>query len=80
MESYRQQKSVIDGLNETARELEHWAFASEKRERKSVEQMREKVLEGIKLIYDQENVIRALMGEYGDACDIDGCGGLKIDG
>ena len=80
MESYRQQKSVIDGLNETARELEHWAFASEKRERKSVEQMREKVLEGIKLIYDQENVIRALMGEYGDSCDIDGCGGLKGDG
>lgn len=80
MESYRQQKSVIDGLNETARELEHWAFASEKRERKSVEQMREMVLEGIKLIYDQENVIRALMGEYGDSCDIDGCGGLKRDG
>ena len=70
-----QRQAVIAKLNETARELEHWAFAADKRDRGAIEYMRENVLEGIKLIYDQENVIKALMGEYGDACNIDESGG-----
>ena len=69
-----ERQAIIKGLNDTARELEHWAFIEDARDRGAVEHMRERVLAGIKLIYDQENVIRAMLGEYGDSCDIDGCG------
>ena len=37
--------------------------------------MRRRVLEGVKLLYEQENVIKAMLGEFGDSCDVDGCGG-----
>ncbi len=67
-------KAVIEGLNGVAREMEHWAFR-EDMDRVSVEDMRRKVLAGVKLLYDQDNVIRAMLGEFGDSCDVDGCGG-----
>ena len=66
-------KAVIDGLNRVAREMEHWKFR-EDADRVSVEDMRRRVLEGVKLLYEQENVIKAMMGEFGDVCDVDGCG------
>ena len=66
-------KSVIDGLDRVAREMEHWKFR-EDADRVSVEDMRRRVLEGVKLLYEQENVIKAMLGEFGDACDVDGCG------
>ena len=31
--------------------------------------------DAIKLIEDQDITIRALMGEFGDSCSVDGCGG-----
>ena len=70
-----QVKAVIDGLDKVAREMEHWKFR-EDMDRVSVEKMRERVLAGVKLLYDYENMVRALMGEYGDACDVgNDCGG-----
>lgn len=66
-----QRRAVIDGLNRVAREMEHWAFR-EGLDRVAVEDMRRRVLDGVKLLYDYENMVRALMGEYGDVCDING--------
>jgi len=67
-------QAVIGELNETARLMEHWAFRDDK-DRIEVEAMRSSILKGVKLIYDQENVIKALLGEYGDSCDVDTCKG-----
>ena len=67
-------KAVIEGLDRVARDMEHWKFR-EDMDRVAVEDMRRRVLDGVKLLYEQENVIKAMMGEYGDACDVDGCGG-----
>lgn len=66
-------KAVIEGLNRVAREMEHWKFR-EDADRVSVEDMRRRVLDGVKLLYEQENVIKAMLGEFGDSCDVDGCG------
>lgn len=66
--------AVIEGLNRVARDMEHWKFR-EDLDRVSVEDMRRRVLEGVKLLYEQDNMIRAMLGEYGNACDVDGCGG-----
>ena len=65
-------KAVIGGLDRVAREMEHWKFR-EDADRVSVEDMRRRVLDGVKLLYEQENVIKAMHGEFGDACDVDGC-------
>lgn len=65
-------KAVIEGLNRVAREMEHWKFR-EDADRAAVEDMRRRVLEGVRLLYEQENVIKAMMGEFGDSCDINGC-------
>lgn len=65
-------KAVIEGLDRVAREMEHWKFR-EDADRVSVEDMRRRVLDGVKLLYEQENVIKAMLGEFGDACDVDGC-------
>lgn len=65
-----QRKSIIEGLNGVFRELEHWAFVGDL-DRAKVEDMRRRLLEGLKLIYEQENIIKALMGDYGDRCDVD---------
>ena len=65
-----QRRDVIEGLNKVARELEHWAF-DDRMERASVEVMKSRVLAGVKLLYDYENMVKALMGEYGDACDVE---------
>ena len=65
-------KSVIEGLNRVARDMEHWAFR-EDMDRVAVEDMRRRVLEGVKLLYTFDNAIRAMMGEFGDSCDVDGC-------
>ncbi len=65
-------KAVIEGLNGVARDMEHWAFREDV-DRVAVDDMRRKVLAGVKLLYDQDNVIRAMLGEFGDACDVDGC-------
>ena len=67
-------KAVIDGLDNVAREMEHWKFRDDA-DRVSVEDMRRRVLEGVKLLYEQENVIKAMLGEFGDACDVNGCEG-----
>jgi hypothetical protein len=67
-------KAVIEGLDLVAREMEHWKFR-EDADRVAVEDMRQRVLEGVKLLYEQENVIKAMLGEFGDSCDVDGCGG-----
>lgn len=65
-------KAVIEGLDRVAREMEHWKFR-EDADRVSVEDMRRRVLAGVKLLYEQDNMIRAMMGEFGDSCDVDGC-------
>ena len=67
-------KAVIEGLDRVAREMEHWKFR-EDMDRVAVEDMRRRVLDGVKLLYEQENVIKALLGEFGDACDVNGCEG-----
>ena len=65
-------KAVIDGLDKVAREMEHWKFREDV-DRAAVEDMRRRVLDGVKLLYAQENVIKAMLGEFGDSCDIGGC-------
>lgn len=65
-------KQIVDALNVTIHELGHWAFV-DGCNRAQVERMRDTVLDGVKLIYEQENIIKALMGDYGDACDLSGC-------
>ena len=65
-------KAVIEGLDRVAREMEHWKFR-EDADRVSVEDMRRLVLDGVQLRYEQDNMIRAMMGEFGDSCDVDGC-------
>ena len=65
-------KAVIEGLDRVAREMEHWKFR-EDADRAAVEDMRRRVLDGVKLLYEQENVIKAMLGEFGDSCDVDGC-------
>ncbi len=65
-------KSVIEGLDRVARDMEHWKFR-EDMDRAAVEDMRRNVLEGVKLLYEQDNMIRAMMGEFGDSCDVGGC-------
>ena len=65
-----QRREVIEGLNKVAMELDHWAFR-EGLDRVAVEDMRARVLTGVKLLYDYENMVKALMGEYGDACDVE---------
>ena len=67
-------KAVIEGLNRVARDMEHWKFR-EDMDRAAVEDMRQRVLDGVKLLYDQDNMIRAMLGEFGDSCDVNGCGG-----
>lgn len=67
-------QAVVGALNETARLLSHWEF-KEGRDRIEVEAMRNNVLKAVKYIYDQDNIIKALMGEYGDSCDVDTCKG-----
>lgn len=69
-----EQKRIVDSLNKTLLELNHWEFKGDVA-RASVIGMKESILQGIKLIYEQENIIKSLMGDYGDACDVDGCGG-----
>lgn len=69
-----QRNKAIEVLNAVAREMEHWAFR-EDMDRAKVESMRERVLFGVKMLYEDDNIIRALMGEYGDECEVDGCGG-----
>ena len=73
-------KAVIEGLDRVAREMEHWKFREDV-DRVAVEDMRRRVLEGVKLLYNYDNMVRALMGEFGDSCDINGCemGGGKND-
>ena len=66
-------KAVIEGLDSVARDMEHCKFREDV-DRVAVEDMRRRVLEGVKLLYEQENVIKAMLGEFGDACDVDGCG------
>ena len=67
-------KSIIKGLDSVARELEHWAFLEQPQNKGMYEDLRAMVLDGVKLIYEQENIIKALLGEYGDACDVEeGC-------
>jgi hypothetical protein len=66
-------KAVIEGLNGVARDMEHWKFREDV-DRVAVEDMRRLVLEGVKLLYTFDNAIRAMMGEYGDSCSVDGCG------
>ena len=72
--SEEERKQIIDGLNKALLELNHWEFKGDVA-RASVIEMRQNILQGLKLIYEQENVIKSLMGDYGDACDVDGCGG-----
>ena len=67
-------QAVVGALNETARLLSHWEF-KEGRDRIEVEVMRNNVLKAVKYIYDQDNIIKALMGEYGDSCDGNTCKG-----
>ena len=69
-----ERKRIVDGLNKALLELNHWEFKGDVA-RASVIEMRESILQGLKLIYEQENIIKSLMGDYGDACDVDGCGG-----
>lgn len=69
-----QRNKAIEALNVVARDMEHWKFR-EDLDRVAVEDMRRRVLEGVKLLYEQDNMIRAMLGEYGNACDVDGCGG-----
>ena len=69
-----ERKRIVDGLNKTLLALNHWEFNGDVASA-SVIEMRESILQGLKLIYDQENIIKSLMGDYGDACDVDGCGG-----
>ena len=72
--SEENRKAVIEGLNGVCRDLEHMSFRDD-RDRAAIEGMRRLVLDGLKLIYEQENLIKALMGDFGDACDVDGeCG------
>lgn len=65
-------KAVIEGLDRVARDMEHWKFR-EDADRVAVEDMRQRVLDGVKLLYTFDNAIRAMMGEFGDSCDVDGC-------
>ena len=67
-----QRKAVIEGLDRTLRELRHWEFM-DGRDRITVENMRENITQAVKLIYEQENIIKALMGDYGDSSDVEGC-------
>ena len=67
-----QVKAVIEGLDRVARDMEHWKFR-EDADRVAVEDMRQRVLDGVKLLYTFDNAIRAMMGEFGDSCDVDGC-------
>lgn len=69
-----QRKQIIEGLNAVAREMEHWKFREDV-DRLAVENMRARVLEGVRALYEDDNIIRALMGEYGDACTVEGCEG-----
>ena len=69
-----QRNKAIEALNVVARKMEHWKFR-EDMDRAKVESMREGVLLGVKMLYEDDNIIRALMGEYGNACDVDVCGG-----
>ena len=65
-------KAVIEGLDRVARDMEHWKFR-EDMDRVAVEDMRRRVLDGVKLLYTFDNAIKAMMGEFGDSCDVDGC-------
>lgn len=73
--SDEKRKQAIEGLNVVLRDLNHWEFSGEVA-RASVQSMRDRILDGLDLIYEQENIIKALMGDYGDACEVDeGCEG-----
>ena len=75
-----QRNKAIEALNVVAREMEHWKFR-EDMDRAKVESMREGVLLGVKMLYEDDNIIRALMGEYGNACDMEcECGGQEAQG
>ena len=69
-----QRNKVIEALNVVACEMEHWKFR-EDMDRTKVESMRDGVLLGVKMLYEDDNIIRALIGEYGNECEVDGCGG-----
>ena len=62
-----ERNQVIYNLNQVANELRHMEFR-EDRDRAQMQDMREKILQALKLIYEQENIIKALMGDY-DSCD-----------
>lgn len=69
--SEAERKQVIDELNKALRELNHIAF-DDGRDRAMVESIRQRILNGLKLIYEQETIIKGFTGDYGDACDVDG--------
>lgn len=53
-----ERKQIIDGLNKALLELNHWEFKGDVA-RASVIGMKESILQGLKLIYAQEKIIKS---------------------
>lgn len=62
---------IIAEMQQTAKLLAYFATASGGSDGGVYSEMRQSVVDGLKLIDEQENAITALVGGFGDTCKID---------
>ena len=66
-----ERSKIIAEMQQTAKLLAYYATANGGRDGGVYSEMRQTVLDGLKLIDEQENAITALMGGFGDSCNLD---------
>ena len=71
--------NIIKGLNDVVEYFKRLSFAADSEHKQQIEYLKNSIKDGIHLINEQEIIIEALMGEYGDSCGINGCGGVIND-
>ena len=64
---------LIERLRNAEKGLAHLADVVDVRDGASIAAARTAIIDACKVIEEQDTIIWALMGEYGDACDVAGC-------
>ena len=65
---------LIERLRNAEKGLAHLAMVADVQYGSTIAVARTALINASKVIEEQDTTIRALMGEYGDACDVAGCG------
>lgn len=62
---------VVNGLKNAEKKLAPFSVVVYRNKALDVPEIRESIIDAIALIEQQDITIRAMMGEFGDACDAD---------